>query len=90
MGGFSLTTVALAALAAAAGFTGYPPAWSIVNCAIAATLIGMLLARAKFSGVDLSQTLKITLAALAANAIVATVCFYVGAALRGAFATAGG
>jgi hypothetical protein len=90
MGGFNLTTLALAALAGAAGFTGFPPGWSIINCAIAATLSGMALARGKFTGIDLTRTLKITLAALAANALVAAISFYAGSLLRGAYVAIGG
>ena len=85
MGGFNLATLVLAALAGAAGLAGFPLLWSVVNCAIAATLAGMLLARAKFSGIDIARTLKITLAALLANAIIAAVCFYAGSLLRGVF-----
>ena len=55
-----------------------------------ATLAGMVLARQKFSGIDLARTLKITLAALVANAIVSALAFYIGAALRGAFVTLAG
>ena len=90
MGGFNLTTLALAVLAGGAGLAGFPPGWSVVNCAIAATLAGMALARNKFTGVDLARTLKITLAALAANALVALICFYAGMTLRGLFSAVGG
>ena len=90
MGGINLTTLALAALAGAAGFIGLPLGWSVVNGAIAATLVGMALARRKFTGVDLARTLKITLAALAANALVAAICFYAGATLRGMVGAIGG
>lgn len=83
MNGFSLTTLGLAAMAGAAGIAGFPMAWVIVNGALAATLLGIGLARAKFSGIDLVRTLKITLAALVANAVVAAIAVYAGSALRG-------
>lgn len=90
MNGFSLTTLALAVLSGAAGFAGFPLLWSVINGAIAATLIGMLIARRKFAGIDLVRTLTITLAALAGNALVAAAAFYIGAALRGAFSAVAG
>lgn len=90
MSQFSLTTLCLAAVAGAAGLAGFPLVWSVVNCAIAATLAGMLIARQKFSGIDLARTLKITLAALAGNAIVAVLAFYAGEALRAVIGAFGG
>ena len=90
MNGFSLTTLVLAVLSGAAGFAGFPPLWSVVNGGIAATLTGMVIARQKFAGIDLARTLKITLAALAGNAVVAAAAFYIGVALRGAFSALAG
>ena len=67
-----------------------PLLWTVVNLALLATVAGMLLVRQKFSGLDLARTLKITLAALAANALVAIAAFGLGFGLRaGVLALAG-
>ena len=75
---FNLATLALVALACAAGLTRLPLLWTSVNLALTATVLGMLIARQKLAGLDLARTLTIVLTALVANAIVATLSYAAG------------
>ena len=85
MQGHSVATLLLAIASAISGFIGLPWRWAVVNLAIVATLAGMAMARHKFSGIPLSRTLLITLAAFVANCLVSAAGFFAGGLAASAY-----
>ena len=73
---FNAVTLLLIAAAFIAGGFLLPFAWSAVNLALIATLVGLWLSRATFAGLSLAQIAKISGVALGLHLALATGAYY--------------